>query len=210
MASTPEARHCIQCGMRVPSTQRGHTFLELLLAMGLFGIIVLVMNQFSVASLDGIATIYAQSTIQTQGAIALSNVMSDARQAVSRQITGTCTTYAGAAGAPFIPGPSVLCLSVPSINSSWLPLGIDQNDTIIYDLNAAANPPVLRRTITAGPGSLRTNSQQVVASYVIAAVGGAFPATNDSTVVCSLLAQNVQRGRTYTVNVASRARLRNQ
>lgn len=200
--------------------KRGHTLVELLVAVPIFAIMALVVNQFLLASLDGIATISAHQALQSQLSRAMREVLTDVQLATNwTDLGGNCS----AGGNTYVTSATVLCLQLPSLDANGQPMtdvGVI-SDTVIYVFNLDSG--TLARLVQPGligtPPNVLASSRSA-ATQVIARdlAGTTFTlATNPlytspdrlRDVTCTLAGSRTERGRVYSQTLTSRARLRN-
>ncbi len=199
---------------------------QLLMAVGIIGIIVAMTTQFYAGTSAGTATTTALATLQLQLASTLQNVDADIRSA-SSELGFPCTTLniMNPTGTLIVANqPTTLCLMVPSLDAQGNTL-LDANgdamygDVIAYSYNAGR----LNRIVI--PNAVGANSQRQASASTVAsslapfylsghpANGVLFQRTISGTTLVEvrtmLNGSVVERGRTYTLSLSSRARLRN-
>lgn len=182
--------------------------------MAVLGLIVM---QFFIASSEGLATISATHTIESQLSRAMREVLTDIRQGTQWvTLTGACN----ALGVPYTTGLSTLCFFKPSLDANGDTIdpapqgaaGVVVRDTVIYTFDAVNGR--LWRITDAAPGTTRPEGTTLIASdllnaYFVLRTRVTGPATIFSSVTCSLTGQRTERGRTYNKTLISQADLRN-
>ncbi len=194
-------------------SRRGHTFVELLVAVPIFAIMALVINQFLLASLEGLATVSAHQTLQSQLSRAMREVLTDVQMAANwTDIGGNCS----AGGNTYVTSAAVLCLQLPALDTTGQPIS---DTTIVTDqVLYVFNLDTLTRIVTPGTCAAPMTCSRLAATQVIARnlAGTTFTLTTSyaspdrlKDVTCTLAGSRTERGRLYSQTLTSRARLRN-